>query len=109
MASILELKKQINDTEPDEVNIKPKLDIWVQHTRGRKYMTIIKGLNDTTKELKKMAGTLKKTFSTGGSVVIDPETKSENIALSGCIGKELRKYLVENNFTDDDKIEVHGG
>lgn len=106
MASILELKKQSDKTEEIKKDEIYKIDIWIRNIRGKKYVTEIDGLKKNKEEFKDIIKKLKKKFSTGGC--IKKKDDKEIISLSGSIGKEIKKYLIDNNYSNEDNIKIHG-
>lgn len=108
MSKLLKLKQElVNEVKSDE-NTPYDIHIWVQKTRGKKYMTYIRGLSQNKNELNKLSRSLKKNFCTGGNVVNDKENDSTDliIALNGSFGNKIKAYLTNNKYNGE--ITVHG-
>eukprot|EP01012_Entosiphon_sulcatum_P003824 TRINITY_DN1136_c0_g1_i1.p1 TRINITY_DN1136_c0_g1~~TRINITY_DN1136_c0_g1_i1.p1 ORF type:complete len:114 (+),score=30.69 TRINITY_DN1136_c0_g1_i1:20-361(+) len=80
--------------------------IRVQQRNGRKSITTIQGLSDEL-DLKKILKEVKKEFCCNGSIVQDKELGTI-IQLQGDQRENIRKFLLEFDLVDKDKVRLHG-
>ncbi len=83
-----------------------KIHLRCQQRNGRKCITTVQGLS-TDLELKKILKRFKKTFNCNGAMVNDKEL-GDIIQLSGDQREGIRKFLVDNEISENDDITVHG-
>jgi translation initiation factor 1 len=73
---------------------------------GRKSLTTVTGLAFDL-DLKKILKALKKSYSTNGTIINDPEV-GEVVQLQGDQRRNVYEFLVNCNIVDKDLIKVHG-
>jgi translation initiation factor 1 len=105
--NIISLKFDDFDFSNSHILQKTYVDMRIQQRKGAKCITIIEGLTDDTDVLKKMLKHFKKTLSTNGILVDDPELKWV-MQLQGDQRRAVQDFLVINKFYEFEQIRVHG-
>lgn len=84
-------------------NVDAKIHLRIIQRSGRKTLTIIEGLEHFIDDLKKTTKYFRKSFCCTGSI------DSENVVkLTGDHRNDVRNWLVEKNYANEDQIVVHG-
>lgn len=83
-----------------------KVHINIQQRNGRKFISIIQGL-DQNLDIKKLLKAFKKNFNCNGSIVIG-DNSNKIIQLSGDQRINIKKFLTENEIYNDNQIQLHG-
>lgn len=83
-----------------------KVHINIQQRNGRKFISIIQGL-DQNLDIKKLLKAFKKNFNCNGSIVIS-DNSNKIIQLSGDQRINIKKFLTENEIYNDNQIQLHG-
>lgn len=89
----------------DDVITSPIIHIRIQMRNARKCITLTEGLLEN--QAKDMIKYLKKYLSTNGTIKIDDD---DNIIvqLNGDKRQDIKKYLLDNEITDNRNIYIHG-
>jgi len=80
--------------------------IRIQQRNGRKSLTTVQGLAIDL-DLKKILKALKRTYSTNGTILVDPEL-GEVLQLQGDQRKNVYEFLVKCNIVNKSDVKVHG-
>lgn len=86
-----------------------KVHIRVQQRTGRKYTTVVEGLDDDL-DLKRICKAMKKKFNCDGTVKVDEKTGAEVIILHGDQRENAEVWLYEQEIykRSEERIVVHG-
>ena len=76
----------------------------------RKFVTVITGLENQGRDLKKVAKELGKKFATGCSVTKRPDGQGEEITMQGDLADEVEEYVLDDmKDIPEDNVEVVEG
>ncbi len=104
--NLLDFTEAVGETKPEITSNKKvvgKVHIAVQKRNAKKYITSVEGLpSDVDKT--KLLRTWKVKYSCNGSY----DSKEDKMQLSGDQRENIINYLLQNNITVGDNIEVHG-
>lgn len=96
------------NTNTNDKTVSEKVHIRIRQRNGRKRITIIQNLSDDLSiSLKDILKDLKKSLCCNGCID-ENEKYGTYIKISGDQREEVKKYLVEKNLVDAEKIKIHG-